>query len=108
MFFKKKRVSDKVKEDEELVKRNSCSIDALIIIAEKNVEIVNDLKILQEKLKNLIPSSNSKVFDKDEEIKNKIGDLRIILIKADGEITKKAKEIITDINIAIADRKTDL
>ncbi len=107
MFFKKKRNSNKVIEDRDLVKKNSDSINALIIIAEKNIEIVSDLKKLQEKLKNLIPSSNSKIINKDEIIKNKIGDLRIVLVKSDEENTKKVKDIIKEINITIADRNTN-
>lgn len=107
-FFRRKKVVDKVKEDRELVETNSKAIDALVILANDNVVIVNELKGLQEKLKYLIPSDNSKVVDYDKTIKNKIGDLRIILIKSDGEVTKKATEILTDIKLAVADRNTKL
>lgn len=107
-FFRKKKVADKVKEDREFVETNSKAIDSLIILARDNVVVVNELKGLQEKLKYLIPSDNSKVVDYDKTIKNKIGDLRIVLTKSDGEVTKKATDILTDIRLAIADRNTKL
>lgn len=107
-FFKKKKVVNKVKEDRELVESNSNAIEALIILAEDNIVIVNELKNLQEKLKYLIPSDDSKVVDYDKIIKNKIGDLRIILTKSDGEVTKKATDILTEIKLAVADRNTKL
>ncbi len=107
-FFRKKKVADKVKEDRELVGANSKSIEALIILAKDNVVIVNELQGLQEKLKYLIPSDNSKVVDYDKKIKNLIGDLRIVLTKSDGEANKKATDLLTEIKLAIADRNTKL
>lgn len=107
-FFRRKKVADKVKEDRELVETNSKAIEALIILAQNDDVIVNELKGVQEKLKYLVPSDNSKVFDYDKSIKNKIGDLRIVLTKSDGEVTKKANDILTDIKLAIADRNTRL
>ena len=62
-FFRKKKVADKVKDDRELVEVNSKSVDALIILAKDNAEIVDGLKELQVKLKYLIPSLNPKVVD---------------------------------------------
>lgn len=105
-FFRRKKVADKVKEDRELVEANSKAIEALIILAKDNIVVVNELQGLQEKLKYLIPSDNSKVVDYDKAIKNKIGDLRIVLTKSDGEVTKKASDILTDIKLAVADRNT--
>lgn len=107
-FFRKKKAAVKVKEDRELVEANSKAIEALIILAQNDDVIVNELKGVQEKLKYLVPSDNSKVFDYDKSIKNKIGDLRIVLTKSDGEVTKKANDILTDIKLAIADRNTRL
>lgn len=63
---------------------------------------------LQETLKYLIPSDNSKVVDCDKAIKNKLGDLRIIFTKSDGETTKKATDALTDIRLSVADRNTKL
>lgn len=107
-FFKKKKVAEKVKIDRELVDENSKSINALVVLAKDNSEIVSKLKDLQEKLKYLIPSDKSTVTDYDKVIKNKIGDLKIILTKSDGEVTKKATNILTEIELAVADRNTKL
>ncbi len=107
-FFRKKKVADKVKEDRELIEANNKAVEALIILANDKVVIVNELQGLKEKLKYLIPSDKLKVIDYDKSIKNKIGDLRIVLTKSDGEETKKATNILTDIKLAVADRNTKL
>lgn len=108
MFFKKKRVADKVKEDKELVEKNYKSIDALMVIAKSHPEIIEELKKTQDLLKYLIPSSDSRILEKDKVIKNKIGDLRIALTKSDGEMSKKTANILSDIEIAVADRNANL
>lgn len=106
LFFKKKKVADKTKDDRELVAENSKAVDALIILAENDEEIVNELRLLQEKLKYLIPSGDEKVFGFDKTIKGKLGDLRIVLVKAEENCGRKAMQLITDIKVVIADRQT--
>ena len=108
MCFKKKKAADKVKENRELIEDNSKAIEALIVLSKDNVEIIDDLKELQEKLKYLVPSNDSAVIDYDKKIKNKIGDLKIALTKSDGETSKKATEILMDIKLAIAERNAKL
>lgn len=103
-FFRKKKAADKVKEDRELIETNSKAIDALIILAKDNTEVISGLRELQKQIKYLIPSENHKVMDYDRAIGNKIGDLRIVLTKADGEINKKVENLLTEIKLAIADR----
>lgn len=105
-LFKKKRVADKTKEDRELISENSKSIDSLLVLASGNENLSEELKVLQEKLKYLIPSSDSKILEYDKTIKNKIGDLRIVLVKADGEDSPKIARIVTDLNLAVADRNS--
>lgn len=107
-LFKKKQTADKVKEDRELVAQNSKLVDGLIVIAGANEELVKDLQQLKEQIKYLIPSDNSKIVDYDKTVKNKIEDLRIALIKDDGESSKKASALIRDIKLAIADRNARL
>lgn len=108
MCFFRNKISDKVKEDRELIEFNSRSIDAIIVLAKDNDEFINELKALQGKLKYLIPSEKSKIFDFDKTIKNKIGDLRIVLTKSDGEVTNKATDILLDMKLAVADRNAKL
>lgn len=104
LFFKKKKSSDRSKEDRDLIQSNSQSIDALIILAKDRASLISDLKALQEKLKYLIPSDQAKIIDYDKTIRNKLGDLRIALTKSDDELSKKVSNILTEIQLAIADR----
>lgn len=103
-FFKKKNNGDKTKEDRELISENAKAIDALIILAKDNQDFVDKLKELQEKLKYLTASSDSKIFDFDKAIKNKIGDLRILLTKCEGNLSKKETNVLQDIELTIIDR----
>lgn len=103
-FFKKKNNADKTKEDRELISENAKAIDALIVLVGDNQDFVNKLKELQEKLKYLIASSDSKIFDFDKLIKNKIGDLRILLTKSEGNLSKKEINALQDIELTIVDR----
>lgn len=82
-LFRKKKVAVKTQDDKELIAVNSKSIEALIVLAKDNIDIVETLKELQEKIKYLTPSNNFKVIDYDKLIKNKIDDLRMVLIKFD-------------------------
>ena len=107
-LFKRKNAADKAKENRELIAANSNAVDGLIVLAGTNDELIAELKDLKEKLKYLIPSDNVKVVDYDKQIKNMLGDLRIALTKADGEVSKKAKDLIRDIKLAAADRSTKL
>ena len=102
--------SDAVKnaEDRELIEANSKAIDTLLVLAEGNADITNELSQLQETLKYLIPSVESKVMDADKKIRNLIGDLRIALTKSDGEESKKVGRYLSEIKLAVADRNTRL
>ena len=103
-FFRRKKDSEKNADDRELIETNSKSIEALLVLASDNAELSDGLKELQEKLKYLVPSTDSKVIDADKKIRNLIGDLRIALTKSDGEESKKVDRYFTEIKMAIADR----
>lgn len=107
-IFKRKKASDKVKDDRELIEFNAKSMDSLIVLAKDNQELISRLRDLKEAVKYLIPSDNSKVVDYDKTIKNKIGDLRIALTKSNGENSKKIDEAIGDLKLSIADRNIRL
>lgn len=108
IFGSKKTTSEKVGSNRELISENERSIDALILLAGDNEEIVNKLKEVKEKIKYLIPSDNPKVAEYDTKIKNFIEDMRIALVKAEGEFDKKVKSILMQIELAIADRNSKL
>lgn len=106
-LFKRRKQSDKALEDRKLISTNEKSIDVLIVLAGENEEFIKKLHGLKEKLKYLIPSDNVKDFDK--KIKDQIEDLRIVLIKSDGqELPKIAENILTQINVLICDRNTKI
>ena len=107
-FFKKKKNSEKVKQDRDLISENEKAIDALIALAVNNPDIINEFKDIKEKIKYLIPSERDNVRDYDKKIKNLIADLRIALVKNDSELTIKANKILTQIKLAIADRNVNI
>lgn len=106
IFKKRKSVAEKTLDDRELVATNSKAMDALVVLAKDNEDIIEELKSLQETMKYLVPSDDAKVTDCDKKIKNLIGDMRIALTKSDGEDSKKTDELLTDLKLAIADRNT--
>ena len=106
-LFRRKKEADKVMEDRELVSHNEKSIEALIVLAGKNEEFINELRLLKEKLKYLTPTDAAKDYDK--KIKNQIEDLRIILVKSEGQdLPKKAETIRTQIEVLISDRNANI
>lgn len=107
-FFRKKKAAVKNSEDREIIEHNSKAIDALLVLAEENDEFKGELLELQEKLKYLVPSADSKVIDGDKKIRNLIGDLRIALTKSDGEDSKKTSRYFQEIKMAVADRNARL
>ena len=108
LFFGKKKPAVQTKEDRDIIEQNSKAVNALIVLAGSNVDMVKQLKALQESLKYLIADEKSKIIDYDKKIRNKLGDLRIALTKADGEYSVKADDIISDIKLIIADRNENL
>ena len=107
-LFRKNKKADKAHDDKELISENERAVDALIVLADKNDEIVDEFRALKEKIKYLIASENDKVYDYDKKIRNLIDDLRIVLVKRDGEMNEKAQKLVTQIKLAIADRNAKL
>lgn len=107
-LFKKKRISEKTGDDRELISENARSIDALMVLSEKNEELTGKLADFKEKLKYLIASDKDEVYSFDKKIKNHIEDLRIALVKGDGETTAKVEDILVQLKLAVADRNAKL
>lgn len=107
-FFRKRKIAVRTQDDRELIAVNSKAIESLIVLAKDNADIIANLKELQEKIKYLTPSNNSKVIDYDKLIKNKIDDLRIVFIKSDSAVKNDVEKVIMDIKVAVADRNTKL
>lgn len=107
-LFGKKKISVKIGNDRELISENAKAIDSLVILAGSNDALVRQLREIQETLKYLIPSDEDKVYDFDKKIKNLIEDMRIALVKADGETSKKAGDVLMQLKLAISDRNVKL
>ncbi len=103
-FFRRKKVAEKTKENQEAIELNSKSIDVLVVLAEGKEDVVAELNDIKEKLTFLLPSD--KAVNVDKKIKNLIGDLKIALTKSEGEMSGKVSEIIKEIELAIAERAT--
>ncbi len=101
-FFRRKKVAEKTKENQEAIELNSKSIDVLVVLAEGKEDVVAELNDIKEKLTFLLPSD--KAVNVDKKIKNLIGDLKIALTKSEGEMSGKVSEIIKEIELAIAER----
>ena len=108
MFFFFFKASVKTQEDRELIEHNYKSVETLIVLAEGNERMREQLKELQEKLKYFIAAETKEVQACDKKIKDLIGDMRIALTKGDGETTKKAENLLTQIKLTIADRNTKM
>lgn len=108
MLFGKKKTAGVVKQDREDIATNASKMDALIVLAGDNVEVKKEMEELKEQLKYLRPSEDSKVNDYEKKIKNLIDDLKIALNKSDGESTDKAKKLIKNIKLAIAERNAKI
>ncbi len=107
-FWKKKNLANKNNEDRNLIDINYRSVESLIVLS-SDQEFTTSLKKLQEQLKYLTPSTSDKVYGYDKKIKGSIEDLKIALTKdGDAQSNTKAKLLIQDIKVLIADRNAIL
>lgn len=106
-FFKKKPIADKTLDDRNLISTTEKTVDSLIVLARQSEEFKKRLQHVQEKIKYLTPSVGGMEYDK--KIKNAIDDLRIVLVKAEnGELPQKANNLLTQIEVLIADRNANV
>lgn len=94
--------------DRELVAENAKRVEALIVLAGDDEELVNSLNALQEQLKYLVPTDDKKVYDSDMKIKHNIEDMKIVLTKDGKDKADKANSLIKDIKVLIADRNVNV
>lgn len=107
-LFGKKKASVKIGNDRELINENTKSFDALIILAEGNEVLVQQLKEIQEKIKYLIPSDDDMIAYFDKKIKKLIDEARSALARADGETSRRVENALTQIKLTISDRNAKL
>ena len=98
---------DVLNASKDLIAANAQSIDVLLVLARGKDNTCKQLKALQDKLKYLTPSTNEKVKDIDEKIKDEIGDLKIELNKKrEEEKDDKVESHLENILLKIAERST--
>jgi len=105
-FFSKRKNASKVLKDRTLIETNSKAIEALIVLAQDNDELIKELKEVQEKLKYLAPSQNDQVRDGDVKISEIIHVLREELTESNGKTTESVKNLLKSLKLAVVDRNT--
>lgn len=105
---KKKSTPTDTDTDNKLIAENSKFVEVLLVQAEGNDEVVNELNDLKEALKYLKPSKDKKVYDYDKKIKDSLGDLKIAFTKTDGEGSKKTVQLIKEIKMLVAERNINV
>ncbi len=106
-FFRKKLSNkEKILKSREDTNKNTQTIEILLVMAEDNEAMRQELLKLQDTLKYLTPSSADEVKKIDEKISHNLDDLKIELSKGDKEkALAKAESTIKDIKLLLAQRK---
>ena len=108
LLLRKKSQPSDPDADIKLIAENAKFVEVLLVQAEGNEELVNELKKLQEDLKYLKPSREKKVYDYDKKIKDNLGDLKIAFTKTDGDSSKKTVQLVKDVKMLVAERNTNV
>lgn len=104
MCFKKRNKSKLIAQDRELIELNANAVDTLVVLAGENEEIIGALNDVQNKLRYLIASDNSKVYKVDEIIKNQLQDMKLYLNKPKKVEIEGVKDYIREIEVSIVSR----
>ncbi len=96
---------EKTMDDRELISENERAMGSILILAEANEALVDELTKLREQIKYLTPVSDPKVVEFDKKIKNGIEDLRIALVKDGSEDNIKAINALQALRLLVSDRK---
>ena len=108
MFFHKNNDAQIAKEDRNLIAENSKMIEVLLVLCKGREEEEKALKELEEKMKYLQSSTDDDVLKIDKKIKNQLADLKIALVKEDGEFTDKVKKELRDLESLVAERNAKI
>lgn len=84
-FKKKKRLAEIYIEDRKTLMLAAQEIDVLIVL-DRDKRFKAKLEALKDELLYLSPRENKDVFEIDKKIKEKIGDLKLILNKSDDDV----------------------
>jgi hypothetical protein len=105
-FKKKKEVKEEIDvyiEDRKTILLTSQEIDILIEL-DRNKVFKTVLLSVQEELKYLSPRDNVVVYEIDKKIRDKIGELRLLFNKLDGQDKDYIESLILEIKVLIKER----
>lgn len=104
MCFRKRNKSKLIADDRNLIEANANAVDTLVVLASDNEEVIDALKDIQNKLRYLIASDNTKVYKLDEIIKNQLQDMKLYLNKPKKVEIEGVKDYIREIEVSIVSR----
>ncbi len=105
-FKKKKEVKEEIDvyiEDRKTILLTSQEIDILIEL-DRNKVFKTALLTVQEELKYLSPRDNVVVYEIDKKIRDKIGELRLLFNKLDGQDKDYIESLILEVKVLIKER----
>lgn len=101
-MFSKKSTTDLMLQNKEDIKKMADELELILMKTSKNEEIQQSLKYAIDKVKYFNPSIEKVILDIDKRINNKIGDLKIEIVKAKNErdnekFLKNVKELTIEL-----------
>ncbi len=106
MCFKKKKIEEEIDiyiEDRKTILLTSQEIDILIEL-DRNKIFKTELLSIQEELKYLSPRDNQVVYEIDKKIRDKIGELRLLFNRLDGQDKEYIESLVLEIKVLIKER----
>ena len=103
-FKKRKKIGDIYIEDRKCVLLSAQEVDVLILL-DKHGYYKAKFDEMKDQLLYLSPRENKDVYEIDKKIKEKIGDLKLILNKHDDEENDSVLSIIENIFVMIKERE---
>ena len=102
-FKKKKKIGEIYTEDRKCVLLSAQEIDVLMVLDKKNY-YKTKFEEMKDQLLYLSPRDNKEVYEIDKKIKDKIGDLKLVLNKSDEDENESVLSIIDNIFVMISER----
>ena len=103
MCFKRKRIGEIYTKDRKCILLTAQEIDVLVAL-DRDKTYKDKLLELKDELLYLSPRDNKEVYDIDNKIKNKVGDLKLILNKTKDVDNDTIENIINHIIVMIKER----
>ena len=102
-FKKKKRIGEVYTEDRKCVLLSAQEVEVLMVLDKKNYYKAK-FEEMKDQLLYLSPRDNKEVYEIDKKIKDKIGDLKLVLNKHNDDEDDSILSIIENIFVMISER----